>query len=92
MIDALLQAHTESLKTAIQNQLSRLRELYPLGSRLNFTIMHGQKNWSTGIVAAYETSIYGGYVIVEHDQAKPGSRYKYRTVYVEKIISIEAVA
>lgn len=89
MMDVQLAQHTEALKNAQACQLARLRELYPLGSQLVFTIMHGQKTPSTGEVIAYQASNYGGHVIVRHDQAKPGSRYRNRTVYLHNIIGVE---
>ena len=91
-MDAQLAIHTKALKAAQELQLERLRVLYPLGSQLEFTVMHGQKTPSTGKVIAYEASNCGGHVIVSHDQAKPGSRYRNRTVYLYNIIGVEVAA
>lgn len=89
--DTKLTMATAALTSAQAAQIRRLRELYPLGSKLAFTIMHGQKTASTGQVVGYESSAFGGHVIVNHDQAKERSRHKRRTVYLSNIINVEKV-
>lgn len=89
--DTKLIMATAALTSAQAAQICRLRELYPLGSKLTFRIMHGQKTASTGQIVGYESSSFGGHVIVNHDQAKEYSRYKRRTVYINNIINVEKV-
>lgn len=89
--DVKLTMATAALTSAQAAQIRRLHELYPLGSKLAFRIMHGQKTPSTGQVVGHESSAFGGHVIVNHDQAKERSRYKRRTVYLNNIIDVEKV-
>lgn len=63
---------------------AELLSLYPAGSHIQFTIMHGQKNASTGTVAGI--SWRDGYIRVKHHQAKERSRYAYRDVHYSQVI------
>lgn len=85
-MDRQLIATAEGIKAAQLAQVKRLKQLYPLGTRWAFYIMYGQKNPSTGEVTGYVPTVYGGYVIFDHDQAKDGSRYRCREVLPENIL------
>ncbi len=75
-IAELMQAHKDAID-AVRDELLRM---YPIGSTVEFTIMHGQKFPSTGtVIDASRLDV--GYLCVEHHQAKERSRYKYRTVH-----------
>lgn len=86
--DKKLAKLTERLKEAQAAQVARLKELYPLGSEIAFTIMSGQRNASTGVVASYSSDSLGGYLTVKHDQAKKWSRYSYRTVHPNSVLYV----
>jgi hypothetical protein len=71
----------EAAKSAVAKELMRL---YPPGSEVQFHIMSGQKNASTGKVMSL--GYRSGYVRVKHNEAKPGSRYAYRDVHYVDLI------
>ncbi len=84
-MDARLKEIAEQIRAAEKAQIDRLKHLYPLGTYWGFHIQHGQVNESTGKVIGYRASVYGGYVVIRHDQAKPGSRYANREVHPDSI-------
>lgn len=85
-MDNELTATAEKIKAAQAAQTSRLRQLYPVGTRWAFFISHGQKNPSTGKVTGHVPDIYGGHVVLDHEQAKAGGRYRWRHVHPDKIL------
>jgi hypothetical protein len=74
------------MRSDVFNQLARC---LPIGTRVSFNIMHGQINCSTGVICKYEINTVGqACIVVWHEQAKSGSRYRNRTVQVAQILSI----
>ncbi len=84
----ILKKTSETIKDAMKQQETELKRLYPVGSVICFRIRHGQKNLSTGVVLerGYTANIFGGSLFVRHEQAKEGSRVKYRHVSVRDVI------
>lgn len=85
-----LKAASIELRAATALQIDALKELYPLNVRIQFHLMYGQKNPSTGRVAGYVASWGGGSLRVEHAEAKAGSRYRFRTVAVDQILDSDS--
>lgn len=73
----------EQMKSSKEILIEAMKAEFPIGCNVNFHIMHGQKKPSTGIVSAHGGE---GYLRIKHDQAKPNSRYSYRTVRFDKVI------
>lgn len=80
----------ERLKASYAKAIDIMKEEFPRDSRVGFFIMAGQKNQSTGTVAGY--TIRSGMPILQvlHDQAKSGSRYRYRDVDAREATRIES--
>jgi len=62
---------------------TKLLAEWPPGTEVQFKIMSGQKNLSSGTVvgAGYDM----GYLRVRHNQAKPYSRYWHRNIHYSSI-------
>lgn len=61
---------------------------WPIGTVVSFRISRSQKNPSTGVVSGY---CRFGCLRVKHDQAKPRSRYAYRSVHINDLIEDAAL-
>jgi hypothetical protein len=68
-------------KSAAEAELLRM---HPPGSEVRFTIMHGQRNASTGTVWSAGWRV--GYLRVKHHEAKENSRYAYRDVHHSQVL------
>jgi hypothetical protein len=79
-IEALLNEF-KLAKSALAGELLRL---WPAGTEVRFTIMHGQRNASTGTVCS--AGWHEGYLRVKHHEAKPNSRYAYREVHYSDML------
>jgi hypothetical protein len=73
-----------NVEAAMKAANAEMLRLYPVGSDIRFTIMHGQRNASTGTVAG--VGHIPGYVRVRHHQAKERSRYAYRDVHHTQVL------
>ena len=83
------------VEAAVVKALAAAAKQWPIGAQVAFPIQSGQKNLSTGVIVRHRISVWAcgdgtvahAYVnaVVEHDQAKPNSRYRYRTVDVHNL-------
>ncbi len=73
-IKTLLKKADEALK-AVDDELMRM---FPPGSRIEFYIMTGQVNPSTGTVI--RPGLHSGYMRVRHHQANENGRFSHRDV------------
>lgn len=80
-IEALLNEF-KLAKSAVDGEMLRL---WPVGTEIQFTIMHGQRNPSSGTVLS--AGWREGYLRVEHHEAKPNSRYAYREVHYSDVLA-----
>lgn len=70
-----------AIKRAVEEELLRL---YPVGTEIRFTISHGQRNASTGTVVGVGWA--PGALRVQHHEAKPHGRYRYRDVHYTHVM------
>lgn len=73
-INILLKKADEAIK-AVDDELMRM---FPPGSRIEFYIMAGQVNPSTGTVI--RPGLRSGYIQVRHHQANENGRFSHRDV------------
>lgn len=79
-----LKIASAKLEEAENKMLAALRHAYPEGSDIEFFIMHGQVNPSTGTVIAHDPRRRT--IRVRHHQAKPRSRYGVRDVHYKDVL------
>ncbi len=75
-------------KLAQQKAEAQLLRMYPPGKDVQFTIMHGQRNASTGRVLG--PGWQDGYLRVWHHEAKENSRYQVRSVHYSDVLGLVA--
>lgn len=83
------------IELALDEEMHLLKINYPAGTSVQFMIMQGQVNPSSGKVTGHRINVHctGSSPVmvyptlrVKHDQAKPGSRYPYRNVSLSDLV------
>lgn len=90
--DKVLKGLVDKSKKAEAAALARLQLMYPAEAQIEFFIMHGQVNPSTGKVVGYGLSHGRPFLTVLHDQSKPRGRYRYREVSLSMVLSVGGIA
>lgn len=90
-IEDVLAIKIEDLKEAEANIKVRLMSMYPVGTRWEFNIMHGQKNPSVGVVVSHPGGVHA-YVRfrLERKASAVTNRKHFVTVARDAIIGFKA--
>lgn len=82
----------KNLANAVETAQARLVEyiacFYPVGSRVQVKLRHGQKNMSPATVVDIEPG-YSGTVVVEIDNSKAWSRQLRRSIAISDVFPLD---
>lgn len=85
---AQLESQVVQIKAHQGKALELLKAIYPVGSRIGFRIMYGQKSLSTGKVHHHCQRDGLPALRVWHEQAKSGSRLRYRDISFADVLCV----